>query len=118
MPEADAAVDETSAACRAVPGVLMLYAALYDAYRTGSPYMPAFLRSHGLPVERMGLVLAAGTAVRIVAGPAAGRLADQLEARKQVLASAAGLSGIIGCAYLAAFGILPLLIISMAHAAV
>lgn len=95
----------------------MLYAALYAAYGTESAYMPAFLSSHGLPVERIGLVLAAGTAVRIVTGPLAGRLADRLDARRKVLTSAAALSGTIGWAYLAAFGLLPLLAVSMAHAA-
>lgn len=97
-------------------GFLLLYGALYAAYGTESAYMPAFLHSHGLPLERIGLVLAAGTVIRIVAGPAAGRLADHLGARKQVLATAAGLSGVIGWAYMLAFGLAPLLGVSMAHA--
>ncbi len=101
----------------ALPGYLLLYAALYLAYGTESAYMPAFLNAHGLPVETVGLVLAAGTVVRIVAGPAAGRLADRVQARRLVLATAAGASGVIGSAYLLAFGTLPLLGVSMAHAA-
>ena len=101
----------------ALPGFLALYIALYAAYGTVSAYMPAFLNSHGLPAERVGVVLAAGTVVRIAAGPMAGRLADRLRARKQVLASAAALSGVVGSAYLAAFGLFPLLAVSMAHAA-
>lgn len=105
------------AASNALPGFLLLYGALYAAYGTESAYMPAFLLSHGLPLERVGLVLAAGTVVRIMAGPAAGRLADHLGARKQVLTTAAGLSGIIGWAYTLAFGLAPLLVVSMAHAA-
>jgi PPP family 3-phenylpropionic acid transporter len=95
----------------------LLYIGLYSAYGTVSAYMPAFLRSHGLPVERIGLVLAAGTLVKIIAGPAAGRLADQLQARKQVLTLAAALSGCIGYAYMIAFGVLPLLAVSVAHSA-
>jgi PPP family 3-phenylpropionic acid transporter len=102
----------------ALPSFLLLYGALYAAYGTESAYMPAFLRSHGLTLERIGLVLAAGTLVRIVAGPAAGRLADHTGAYKPVLTTAAGLSGIIGLAYNVAFGFVPLLAISMAHAAV
>ena len=96
---------------------LLLYGALYAAYGTESAYMPAFLHSHGLPLERIGLVLAAGTVIRIVAGPAAGRLADHWGARRQVLTTAAGLSGVIGWAYTLAFGLAPLLAVSMAHAA-
>jgi MFS transporter, PPP family, 3-phenylpropionic acid transporter len=96
----------------------MLYGALYAAYGTVSAYLPAFLRSHGLALEQIGLVLAAGTIVRIVAGPAAGRLADHLRAHKMVVTTAAGLSGVIGLAYTLAFGFSPLLAVSMAHAAV
>jgi PPP family 3-phenylpropionic acid transporter len=101
----------------ALPGFLLLYGALYAAYGTESAYLPAFFHSHGLPLERIGLVLAAGTLVRIVAGPAAGRLADHRNARKQVLTGAAGLSGVIGGTYTLAFGLAPLLAVSMVHAA-
>ena len=79
--------------------------------------MPAFLLSHGLPVERIGVVLAAGIVVRIASGPAIGRLADRLRRRKQALTVAAALSGFVGWAYTIAFGFLPLLGVSMAHAA-
>jgi PPP family 3-phenylpropionic acid transporter len=79
--------------------------------------MPAFLLSHGLPVEQIGLVLAAGTVVRIVSGTATGRLADRLQRRRQVLTVAAGLSGLVGWAYLVAYGFVPLLGLSMANAA-
>jgi PPP family 3-phenylpropionic acid transporter len=80
--------------------------------------MPAFLRSHGLALEQIGLVLAAGTIVRIVAGPAVGRFSDHLGAHKMAVTTAAGLSGVIGLAYTLAFGFAPLLAVSMAHAAV
>ena len=101
----------------ALPGYLCLYIALYLAYGTESAYFPAFLQNHGLTIEQIGLVLAAGTIVRIMAGPATGRLADYLEARKQVLSVASCLSGLIGFAYNLAFGFAPLLAVSMAHAA-
>ena len=79
--------------------------------------MPAFLLSHGLSVERIGVVLAAGIVIRIASGPAIGRLADRLRRRKQALTVAAALSGFVGWAYTIAFGFLPLLGVSMAHAA-
>src|ERR1700742_4072959 len=56
-------------AVNALPGYLLLYIALYSAYGTESAYLPAFLGYHGLSNEQIGLVLAAGTVVRIVAGP-------------------------------------------------
>ena len=101
----------------ALPGFLLLYIALYAAYGTESAYMPAFLRSHGLAIEQIGLVLAAGTLVRIVAGPAAGRLADHVGAHRHVLILAAALSGIVGLAYTQAYGFVALLAVSMVHAA-
>ncbi len=63
------------------------------------------------------MVLAAGTVVRIVAGPMLGRLADQLGSRRVVLAIAAALAGIIGSGYLVAWGFVPLLLVCMAHSA-
>ena len=83
-----------TAAAHGAPGFLLLYGALFCAYGTESAYMPAFLLSHGLPVERIGLVLAAGMVVRIASGAAIGRLADRLRRRKQVLTVAAGTVGL------------------------
>ena len=100
----------------ALASFLALCADLYSAYGTESAYMPAFLLSQGLPVERIGLVLAAGTVVRIASGTVIGRVADRLQRRKQVLAAAAGLSDPVGWTYLGAFGFLPLLAVSVAHA--
>ena len=110
--------DAPSKTARVLPRFLLLYGSLYAAYGTESAYMPAFLQSHGLAFEQIGIILAAGTIVRILVGPAAGRLADHLDAHKSVVTTAAGLSGVIGPAYLLAFGFAPLLAISMAHAAV
>jgi PPP family 3-phenylpropionic acid transporter len=72
--------------------------------------LPAFLGNHGLSLEQIGLVLAAGTIVRIVTGPLTGRLADHLDARKRLLFIASFFSGLIGFAYNLAFGFAPLLV--------
>ena len=117
-PPLEEKTDERSQTANSFTSFLLLYGALYAAYGTESAYMPAFLRSHGVALEQIGLVLAAGTIVRIVAGPATGRLADHLGAHKLVVSAAAGLSGVIGLAYTVAFGFAPLLAVSMAHAAV
>ena len=115
--QADGPPVPSTATANALPGYLILYVALYLAYGMELAYLPAFLRDHGLSIEQIGLMLAAGTIVRIVAGPVTGRLADYLEARKQVLSVAACLSGFIGFAYNVAFGFAPLLAVSMVHAA-
>ncbi|RYC33347.1 MFS transporter [Lichenibacterium minor] len=102
-------------AASALPPFLLLYAALYSAYGTESAYLPSFFQSHGLADRSIGMVLSAGTLVRIVSGPAAGRLADRLGARRGVLAAAALLSGLIGTLYLGAYGLVPLLLVCLAH---
>ena len=101
----------------ALPRFLLLYAALYAAYGTESAFLPAFFQSHDLPLETIGTVLAAGTLVRIAAGPAAGRLADRFRARRLVLAGAAVASGLVGAAYLGAYGVWPLLAVCLVHSA-
>ena len=101
----------------ALPRFLLLYGALYAAYGTESAYLPAFFQSHALPVESIGTVLAAGTLVRIAAGPAAGHLADRFGARRLVLAAAAVASGLVGAAYLGASGFWPLLAVCLVHSA-
>lgn len=110
-------VQSTNEAKKMLPGYLVLYGTLYLAYGTESAYLPEFLRSHGLALEQIGLMLAIGTIVRIGAGPLVGRLADFINAPKQILSVAASLSGVIGVAYHFAFGFAPLLAVSIAHAA-
>ena len=50
---------------------LALYGALYAAFGVQSPDLPSLLDSRGLASEAIALVLAAGTAIRLVAGLAA-----------------------------------------------
>jgi PPP family 3-phenylpropionic acid transporter len=96
---------------------LALYGTLYAAFGVQSPYLPSLLDSHGLPSEAIALVLAAGTAMRLVAGPAAGRLADTLDAPKAVLIVCSAAAGLIALGYLPARGLWPLLIVGVIHSA-
>ena len=84
---------------------LALYGALYAAFGVQSPYLPSLLDSHGLPPEAIAVVLAAGTAIRLVAGPTAGRLADRLDAPKAVLIVCSAAAGLIALGYLPARGL-------------
>lgn len=99
-----------------LPALLLLYAALYGAYGTESPFLPSFLADRGLAPGEIGMVLAAGTLVRLAAGPIAGRIADPHDATRLVLGAAAALAGLVSFAYLAGWGFWPLLAIGMAHA--
>src|SRR3954467_9677448 len=54
-----------------------LYAALYAGFGVMSPFLPDFLHQRGLSAAEIGSVMAFATAVRLVAGPLAGRIADR-----------------------------------------
>ena len=101
----------------ALPRFIGLYAALYAAFGVESPFFPALLGSRGLGPEAIGVVLAMGTAARLLAGPLAGRLADRVGAPRGVLAACTGAAAVIGLGYLGADGLWPLVLVSVLHAA-
>src|SRR5947207_6173796 len=96
---------------------LILFAALYAGFGVQSPYLPRLLQEHGLDPEAIGTVLAAGTAIRLAAGPAAGRLADRLDATRLVFAGCAAAAALAAIAYVPAHGFWPLLIVATVQAA-
>ena len=59
-----------------LPRFLLLYATLYASFGLSSPFLPAFLSARGVGPEALGLLLGAGTAVRLLSAPLAGRAAD------------------------------------------
>jgi len=96
---------------------LILYAALYAGFGVQSPYLPTLLDNRHLRPETIALVLAAGTAVRLMAGPAAGRLADRLDAPKVILALCSAAAALIGLGYLPAQGAWLLIAVGVLHSA-
>ncbi len=96
---------------------LVLYGALYAAFGVQSPYLPSLLDSRNLPPEVIALVLAAGTAIRLVAGPAAGHLADRLDAPKAVFVVCSAAAALIALGYLPARGLWSLFVIGVLHSA-
>jgi PPP family 3-phenylpropionic acid transporter len=95
----------------------MLYAAMYAAYGVASPFLPAFVNERGVPPEELGMVLAAGTAIRLVAAPAAGRIGDRLRALRAVLVACIALGATATLGYLPAHGFWLLLCLTLLHAA-
>lgn len=100
------------------PRFLALYGALFAAFGAASPFLPGLLEQRGLGPEQIGAVLAAGTATRLIAGPAGGRLADRLGARRPVLVALAAASAAVALGYLLPGGFQTLLLVSVLHAAV
>jgi PPP family 3-phenylpropionic acid transporter len=96
---------------------LVLFAALYAGFGVQSPYLPASLGEHGLEPAAIGIVLAGGTAIKLLTGPIAGQLADRLNAARLVFAGCAAGASLAVLGFLPAFGFWPLLMIALLQAA-
>jgi PPP family 3-phenylpropionic acid transporter len=96
---------------------LVLFAALYAGFGVQSPYLPALLGEHGLEPAAIGIVLAGGTAIKLLTGPIAGQLADRLNAARLVFAGCAAGASLAALGFLPAFGFWPLLMIALLQAA-
>jgi PPP family 3-phenylpropionic acid transporter len=94
-----------------------LYALMYAAFGVSSPFLPAFFAARGLAPEQLGMLLAAGTAIRLVSGPLCGRLADLVRALRAVLAACAALAALVALGLVSATGFPALLAVSVLHAA-
>ena len=89
---------------------------MYAAYGVASPFLPAFVTERGLHPEQLGLVLAAGTCIRLLSSPIAGRVADRLRALRTVLAVCIALAAVVTLGYLPAYGFSALLFLMLLHA--
>jgi MFS transporter, PPP family, 3-phenylpropionic acid transporter len=96
---------------------ILLYAAMYAAFGVASPFLPAFVSARGLAPEQLGLVLGAGTAVRLLTSPLAGRIGDLIQALRVVLVVCIAFAASVTLGYLAAHGFSILLGMSLLHAA-
>jgi PPP family 3-phenylpropionic acid transporter len=70
-----------------------------------------------LPPEQLGLMLGAGTAVRLLTAPLAGRIGDLIQALRIVLVICTALAASVTLGYLAAHDLWILLGVSLLHAA-
>ncbi|HUQ74369.1 MAG TPA: MFS transporter [Burkholderiales bacterium] len=96
---------------------ILLYAAMYASYGVASPFLPAFVNERGVAPELLGLVLGAGTTMRLLSAPLAGRIADALHALRKTLVVCIALAAVITFAYLPAYGFAAFLLITLLHAA-
>jgi PPP family 3-phenylpropionic acid transporter len=101
----------------ALPRFIIFYSLLYAAFGAASPFLPAFLAQRGVQAEEIGLLVAASTAIRLISGPIAGRMADAFHAVRLVLCVCTGAASIAALCYLPAHGFWPLLGICLVHAA-
>ena len=101
----------------ALPRFVVFYAALFAAFGVASPFLPGLLQQDGLEPGQLGVVLAAGTAIRLIAGPLGGRLADRTGRPRLVLTGFTAISALVALGYAPARGVVLLLAVSVAHAA-
>ncbi len=102
----------------ALPRFLLLYGGLFAAFGVAAPFLPSLLKQNGLSSNAIALVLAGGTAIRLLAGPIGGRLADRSPRPSRVLAGFAAAASLIAVGYAPARGVALLLCVSVAHASV
>jgi PPP family 3-phenylpropionic acid transporter len=69
-----------------LPAFIGLYAAMYAAFGAASPFWPRFFEVRGLTPEELGILFGLGTAMRLIAGPLANRIADIFGALRAILA--------------------------------
>ena len=97
---------------------LALYSGMFAAFGVVAPFLPALLLQNGLGAGAIGIVLASGTAIRLLAGPFGGQIADRTGRPVTVLSGFAAAAAVIALGYAPARGLPLLLLISVAHASV
>src|SRR6478609_11160580 len=95
---------------------VLLYAAMYAAYGVASPFLPAYVHARGIPAEQLGLVLGAGTAMRLLSATFVGRLADFLQALRATLVVCVALASVVTLFYLPAHGFSAFFAVSLVQA--
>jgi MFS transporter, PPP family, 3-phenylpropionic acid transporter len=78
---------------------LPLYTLLYAGFGVQSPYLPALFDNRGIGPEGIASILAAGTAIRIISGPVAGRIADRSDAPRLVFATCSVAAALLALGY-------------------
>lgn len=79
---------------------VLLFIFVYAGFGVHSPFIPPLLQERGVDAAAIGLFLAAGTAVKLVAAPLAGRIGDRFHALPITLAVAAVGSALTSLLYI------------------
>src|SRR5689334_9086436 len=96
---------------------LLLYAGLYCSFGLSSPFLPEFLALRGVEPQWLGALLGAGTAVRLISAPLAGRLADVVGIFRLELGLFAISAAVASLLYLPVHSFWPLVAVNLAQAA-
>ncbi|WP_170985169.1 MFS transporter [Roseomonas sp. AR75] len=88
----------------------VLFAAQFFVVGVTLPFLPAVLAARGLTPTEVAAALATGSALRLVAGPLGGRLADALGGPRGLLAAGAAVAALAASGLLVASGFLLVLL--------
>jgi PPP family 3-phenylpropionic acid transporter len=101
----------------AAPRFALLYGAQFLGFGAMMPFLPAILAEGGLDPGAIGLVLAAGSLLRVLAGPAIGRVADRAADPRRLLAACCVVAAAAGAGFGLAAGFAALLAVQLIHSA-
>lgn len=93
----------------------VVFGAQFAALGAMLPFLPAILAEAGLSAAQVGMVLAAGSLVRLVAAPLSGRLADRAPDMRPILALSALLAAVSALGFGLAAGFAALLAVQVLH---
>ncbi|MCA0049073.1 MFS transporter [Mesorhizobium sp. B283B1A] len=94
-----------------------LYATMYAAFGTASPFWPRYFGARGLTPEELGVLFGLGNAARLIAGPLANRIADIFGALRVTLAVCIGIAVAATLGLAAVQGVFLLLIVYLTQSA-
>ena len=95
----------------------LIFAAQFAAFGVMMPFLPPLLLARGLTPADLGTVLAAGSALKLLAGPLLGRVADWLGDPRLVLICCTGVAAVIAAGFGLVGGFWALLLVNLALAA-
>jgi len=96
---------------------VLLYSAQFVVVGITLPFLPAILSAQGMSPSEVGVLLAVAAGVRLVAGPAGGRLADALGDTRVLLVAGSALAALAACGFLLPAGFGLLLLVMALHSA-
>src|SRR3984893_17358476 len=97
--------------------LFLVFALLYAPFGAASPFLPAFVASRGITPERIGVLFAAGTVIRLISAPLVGLLADHFQARRRALAICVAAAALAASLYQPASTFTAILLVALLHAA-
>ena len=95
----------------------LIFAAQFAAFGVMMPFLPPLLLARGLTPADLGTVLAAGSALKLLAGPLGGRVADWLGDPRLVLICCTSAAALFAAGFGPAAGFWALLLVNLALAA-